>query len=34
MDPIKGTRLIFEKEALRLLLSTDWFQEQIRAGFT
>ena len=30
-SPIKGPRCFLEKETLPLLLSTGWFQEQIRA---
>ena len=32
-SPIKGPRCLFEQETLPLLLSTDWFQERIRAWF-
>jgi len=32
--PIKGPRCFLEQETLPLLLSTGWFQEQIRADFT
>ena len=30
-SPIKGPRCFIEQETLPLLLSTGWFQEQIRA---
>ena len=30
-SPIKGPRCFLEQETLPLLLSTGWFQEQIRA---
>ena len=30
-SPIKGPRCFFEQETLRLLLSTGWFQQRIRA---
>ena len=32
-SPIKGPRCFLKQEPLPLLLSTDWFQERIRAGF-
>ena len=30
-SPIKGPRCFLEQETLPLLISTDWFQERIRA---
>ena len=32
-NPIKGPRCFLEQETLPLLMSTGWFQEQIRARF-
>ena len=32
-SPIKGLRCFPEQETLRLMLSTGWFQEQIRPWF-
>ena len=32
-NPIKGPRCFLEQETLPLLMSTCWFQEQIRARF-
>ena len=32
-SPIKGPRCFLEQDTLPLLLSTGWFQEQIRAGY-